>query len=82
MIPVRGSRPREGVDIHGNKEEGEGGGSPAGEPEGKRQKMAQGGGVEGGGAGGDAAAAAAVGKEGGDNVGAGDKEDDLLADAF
>ena len=82
VIPVRGSRPREGVDIHGNKEEGEGGGSPAGEPEGKRQKMAQGGGVEGGGAGGDAAAAAAVGKEGGDNVGAGDKEDDLLADAF
>lgn len=46
-IPVRGSRPREGVDIQGsgNKEEGEGGGSPAGEPEGKRQKMAQGGGV-------------------------------------
>jgi hypothetical protein len=83
-IPVRGSRPREGGDAPGNKEEGQDGGAQAGEPEGKRQKVAQeGGGGGGGGAGGGAAAAAAVGKEGGDNVvGAEDKEDDILADAF
>lgn len=81
-IPVRGSRPREGGAPPESREDDREGAGAAGEPDGKRRKVAQDGSGGAGGSGGGPAPAPAAGEEGGDKGGEGDEEEDLLADAF